>query len=128
MDARGLGERYCLGDLVGYATFPNEVIETIRSQAIPCIMGNYDLGVRNSSDGCGCAYKDERSEALGKRSIAWSSTHTTEENKVFLRGPPAQIPLQLGDLRVMLFHGSLRRINEYLYEDRPDASLERPLI
>ena len=27
----------------------------------------------------------------------------------------------------MLVHGSPRRINEYLYEDRPNASFERPL-
>ena len=36
---------YCLGDLVGYGAFPNEVIERIRDRAIPTIMGNYDDGV-----------------------------------------------------------------------------------
>lgn len=127
MDARGLDVRYCLGDLVGYATFPNEVVNTIHRLSIPCIMGNYDQGVGNSSDDCGCAYKDAVSEALGKRSIAWSNEHTTEENKAYLRALPGEIPLLLGDLRVLLVHGSPRRINEYLYEDRPDASLERLL-
>lgn len=127
MDERGLEKRYCLGDLVGYATFPNEVIQIIRERNIPCIMGNYDLGVGNSSDDCGCAYKDAHSQALGKLSIAWSNAHTTEENKAYLRELPAQIPLQLGDLKVMLVHGSPRRVNEYLYEDRPDRSLERLL-
>jgi len=38
-----------------------------------------------------------------------------------------QIPLQLGSLRVVLVHGSPRRINEYLFEDRPASSLERLL-
>jgi putative phosphoesterase len=127
MDERELTERYCLGDLVGYATFPNEVVELIRQRNIPCIMGNYDLGVGKSSDDCGCAYKDKEAEALGQRSIAWSNEHTTEENKAYLRALPSQIPLQLGDLKVVLVHGSPRRINEYLYEDRPDASLERLL-
>lgn len=127
MDTRGLAERYCLGDLVGYATFPNEVIESIRQLEVPCIMGNYDQGVGNSSDDCGCAYKDARSEALGKLSIAWSNAHTTEENKAYLRSLVDRIPLELGALKVMLVHGSPRRINEYLYEDRPDASLERLL-
>src|SRR5688500_6817224 len=102
MDERGLTDRYCLGDLVGYATFPNNVIETIRKLAIPCIMGNYDLGVGNNSDDCGCAYKDAESEALGKRSIAWSNEHTTEENRAYLRPLPERIPLQIGDLKVML--------------------------
>ena len=31
---------YCLGDLVGYAPFPNEVTERIRHEQIPTIMGN----------------------------------------------------------------------------------------
>jgi predicted phosphodiesterase len=45
MDQRELSPLYCLGDLVGYGTFPNEVIETIRERNIPTLMGNYDQGV-----------------------------------------------------------------------------------
>jgi diadenosine tetraphosphatase ApaH/serine/threonine PP2A family protein phosphatase len=119
--------RYCLGDLVGYGTYPNEVVEEIRRRGYPTIVGNYDEGVGNSSDDCGCAYKKPEDEALGKRSIAWTNAHTTDENKAFLRTLVPQIPLQLGDLRVMLVHGSPRRINEYLFEDRPESSLERLL-
>jgi len=127
MDRRGLTGRYCLGDLVGYATFPNEVIQAIQRLRIPCIMGNYDLGVGNNSDDCGCAYKDAHSEALGKLSIAWTNSRTTEENKAYLRQLPERLSLRLGDLNVVLVHGSPRRVNEYLYEDRPEASLERLL-
>ena len=107
---------------MGYGTFPNGVIETIRRQDIPTVMGNYDQGVGNSSDECGCAYRDPAAEALGKRSIAWSNAYTSQANKHFLRELPNQIPLQLGDLRVMLVHGTPRRINEYLFDDRPDKS------
>ncbi len=127
MDRRGLEKLYCLGDLVGYGTFPNEVIELIRERNIPTIMGNYDQGVGNSSDECGCAYKTAEEEALGKRSIAWTNAHTSDQNKAFLRSLQPQIPLQLGELKVVLAHGSPRRINEYLYVDRPDSGLERIL-
>ncbi len=128
MAARALNENlYCLGDLVGYGTFPNEVIAAIRERGIPTIMGNYDQGVGHSSDDCGCAYRTAEDRALGNQSIAWSNAHTSDENKAYLRSLVAQIPLQLGDLRVLLAHGSPRRINEYLYEDRPDSSLERIL-
>lgn len=118
---------YCLGDLVGYGTFPNEVIAAVRERNIPTLMGNYDQGVGNSSDDCGCAYQTPEARALGDRSIAWSNAHTTGENKAFLRQLLPQMPLRLGRLRVLLVHGSPRRINEYLYEDRPEASLERIL-
>jgi putative phosphoesterase len=127
MDARGPKERYCLGDLVGYATFPNEVVACIQAMNIPCVMGNYDQGVGNDSDDCGCAYKTPEAQALGNRSIAWSNAHTTPQSKAFLRGLLTDIRLQLGDLRVVLVHGSPRKINEYLFEDRPDPGLERLL-
>ena len=127
MEGRNLENRYCLGDLVGYGTFPNEVIDLIRESKVPTIMANYDQGIGNSSDECGCAYRDATAKALGKRSIAWTNAHTSAENKAFLRQLVDRIPLQSGDLRVLLVHGSPRRINEYLYEDRPDRSLERIL-
>jgi putative phosphoesterase len=127
MDDRGLPNRYCLGDLVGYGTYPNEVIEKIRDLEIPTLIGNYDQGVGNSSADCGCAYRDAFSKALGDRSIAWSNEHTLPENKEFLRQLPFKFPLQLGSFHILLVHGSPRKINEYLYEDRPESSLERLL-
>ena len=127
MQARDALNVYCLGDLVGYGVFPNEVVAAIRSRNIPTIMGNYDRGVGNNSDDCGCAYTSKLAEALGKRSIAWSNQHTTTENKEFLRQLTLHIPLQLDGLKVRLVHGSPRKINEYLYEDRPQRSLERLL-
>lgn len=127
MAARQLDNLYCLGDLVGYGTFPNEVIDAIRERDIPTITGNYDQGVGQDSDDCGCAYRTPEAQALGVRSIAWSNAHTTAENKTYLRQLVDKIPLQLGDLKVLLVHGSPRKVNEYLYEDRPEASLERLL-
>jgi predicted phosphodiesterase len=127
MDRRSLENRYCLGDLVGYGTFPNEVVAFVRDRKIPTLMGNYDEGIGNSRDECGCAYRDAVAKALGQRSIAWTNDHTTAENKAYLRQLPRHLPLLLGDLRVLLVHGSPRKINEYLYEDRPDSSLERLL-
>lgn len=127
IDKRSLPNLYCLGDLVGYGTFPNEVIAAVRERDIPTIMGNYDYGVGHDSDDCGCAYTHPVSEALGKRSIAWSNAHTDGGHKAYLRNLAANIPLQLGSLNVLLVHGSPRRINEYLFEDRPEKSLARLL-
>lgn len=127
IEDQGSSALYCLGDLVGYGTFPNEAISIVRERDIPTLMGNYDQGVGNGSDNCGCAYTSKAAEALGKRSIAWSNQNTSAENKLYLRGLPAQFPLQLAGLRIRLVHGSPRKINEYLYADRPDVTLERLL-
>lgn len=125
VETKGLTNLFCLGDLVGYGTSPNQIVEAIRQRDIPTIMGNYDLGVGNSSDDCGCAYKTPEARALGERSIAWTNQHTTDENKAYLRGLFESIHIHMGDYKILLVHGSPRKINEYLYSDRPDKSLER---
>lgn len=127
METRQLDNLYCLGDLVGYGVWPNEVVAAIRERGIPTIMGNYDQGVGIDSADCGCAYRTPEAQALGERSIAWSNAHTSAENKAYLRGLVASIPVQLGGLKVLLVHGSPRKVNEYLYEDRPEAGMERLL-
>ncbi|MCX8159567.1 MAG: metallophosphatase family protein [Candidatus Saccharicenans sp.] len=122
---RGADMVFCGGDLVGYGAFPNEVISLVRENHIPTIMGNYDQGIGNDSDDCGCAYRDELSRALGKRSIAWTREKVTAENKAYLRHLPERISLNLDGKKMLLVHGSPRRINEYLFEDRPAASIIR---
>ncbi|MGE5578012.1 MAG: metallophosphoesterase family protein [Syntrophothermus sp.] len=117
----------CAGDLVGYAPFPNEVIDLVRSEGIPSVMGNYDDGVGNDRPECGCAYKDEEAEALGQQSLNWTKAHTTTANKEFLRGLPNHISFPAGKYRVMVVHGSPRRINEYLFAEKPEATLKRVL-
>lgn len=115
----------CLGDLVGYAPFPNEVTQRIRDSQIPTIMGNYDDGTGFDRDECGCAYREPVERALGDRSFAWTKQHVTPENKAFLRTLVAQIRFDADGKRILLVHGSPRRINEYLFEDRPDSSFRR---
>lgn len=116
---------YCLGDLVGYGAFPNEVIEFIRERDISTVMGNYDEGVGFDMDDCGCAYKTVEEDRLGNLSLLWTRMHTIAENKAFLQELPLQIKLEGRRPHMLLVHGSPRKINEYLYEDRPKASFER---
>lgn len=127
VEARGLGNLYCLGDLVGYGTFPNQVIDVICGRSIPTVMGNYDLGVGNSCDDCGCNYKTDLERQRGELSIAWTNRYTTAERKAFLRSLPTCIPMQIGEMEVLLVHGSPRKVNEPVFEDRPDAYCEQLL-
>ena len=66
VEAKNVDAMYCLGDLVGYNTWPNEVINEIRKRGIPTIAGNYDLGIGRTSNDCGCAYKTEREKEKKK--------------------------------------------------------------
>jgi putative phosphoesterase len=121
----GIDSRYALGDLVGYAPWPNEVLERLRIEALPIVMGNYDDGTAFDRDECGCAYTDPVEKALGDESFAWTKAHVSDENRAWLQTLHPQIRFEADGLRFLLVHGSPRRINEYLYEDRDDATFTR---
>lgn len=116
---------YCLGDLVGYGARPNETVALIRERGIPTIMGNYDDGVGFDREDCGCAYKDAGERERGQASLRWTRAETTLGNKAYLRTLLPEIRFAVEGIRFRLVHGSPRRMNEYLFEDRDPRSLER---
>jgi putative phosphoesterase len=125
IDAERPDAIYNLGDLVGYGAKPNETIELIRKRGISTIMGNYDDGVGFDRNDCGCAYKDKDEEARGQASLYWTRKVTTPENKAYLRTFLPEIRFEAEGKRFRLVHGSPRRMNEYLFEDRDPRSLAR---
>lgn len=129
VDSRKPDAVYCLGDLVGYNIWPNEVINAIRTRNIPTIAGNYDFGVGRTSDDCGCAYKTDEERAMGQVSISFTNEIIGNEERRYLRTLPAHIrlefQLQNDIMNVLLVHGSPRKVNEYLFEDRDEKSLLR---
>ncbi len=120
---------YCLGDLVGYAPFPNEVIQEIRKRNIPTIAGNYDEGIGLTSDNCGCAYKEEEEKRNGAISISYTNQVINAAERAFLKNLPRHFALDFefeGEkFKFLMVHGSPRKINEYLFEDREENSLIR---
>lgn len=125
IDAMAPDAVYNLGDLIGYGAKPNETISLICERGIPTIMGNYDDGVGFDRDDCGCVYKDKDEEARGQESLFWTRDVTTPENKAYLRTLLPEIRFEAEGKRFRLVHGSPRRMNEYLFEDRDPRTLAR---
>jgi putative phosphoesterase len=125
IDEIGVDAIYCGGDLVGYGPHPNEVCELIEQRAIPTIYGNYDYAIGRELDDCGCAYVTAHDRELGQRSVAWTLEHTDQAAKQFMRALPFDLRFQVGETSVHLVHGSPRKVNEYLFEDKPASLYER---
>lgn len=129
VDRRSPDAIYCLGDLVGYNIWPNEVINAIRKRNIPTIAGNYDQGVGIAGDDCGCAYKTDHDKSNGEQSIAYTNSVVKSEERKYLRALPSHIRLeyQLNEekFNLLMVHGSPRKINEYLFVDREEKSMLR---
>jgi putative phosphoesterase len=125
IDERGVDGLYCGGDLVGYGPDPNGVCSLVERRAIPTIYGNYDYAIARDLTDCGCAYVTKHDRELGQRSVDWTLSHTGKQAKDFMRGLPFDLRFTLGRRRVRLVHGSPRKVNEYLFEDKPARTFER---
>lgn len=125
IDAAGLTERYCLGDLVGYGPDPAGVIDRIRASGIPTVLGNYDEGIANRRGECGCYYATGQAKADGAASYRFTEPLVDDERAAWLAALPLHLRLEHRGWRILLTHGSPRKINEYLLPDRTDAQLAR---
>ncbi len=121
----GIQRVYCGGDLVGYGPHPNQVCALIEEHSIPTIYGNYDYAIARDLQDCGCAYVTPHDRALGQRSVDWTLAHTDQASKDFMRGLPFDLRFDVGAVAVRLVHGSPRKVNEYLFEDKPASQYER---
>src|SRR5918996_79380 len=125
IDELGIEDVYCGGDLVGYGPHPDEVCALIAERAIPTIYGNYDHAIARDLEDCGCAYVTPHDREVGQLSVDWTLAHTGTAAKAFMRDLPFDLRFEVGTTAVHLVHGSPRRVNEYLFEDKPASLYER---
>ena len=118
---------YHLGDLIGYAPWPNEVVALLRDRAIAGVAGNYDSTTAVDYPHCGCRYENPRQEELSHRSYGWTRAHITVETKRFLAALPFRLDLRphgghdSAGPRLILVHGTPALNTLYWTEDRPDS-------
>jgi predicted phosphodiesterase len=121
-----VGATYHLGDLVGYAPWPDETVALLQELRIEGIAGNYDSTVAADYKHCGCKYEDPRQEALSHLSYEWTRRHVSAETKRGLAALPFRIDLRPGGghapgPKVVLVHGTPTLNTLYWTEDRDDA-------
>ena len=121
---------YHLGDLTGYAPWPNEVITLLRERRIPGIAGNYDSTLATDYKHCGCRAETPREEELSHLSFEWTRSHVTPETKKYLGSLPFRIDIRplgghVSGPTITLVHGNQTLNTVYVTEDRPDSFLEK---
>jgi predicted phosphodiesterase len=126
IESRQVDATYHLGDLVGYAPWPNETVSLLRDRHITGISGNYDSTVATDYAHCGCKYEDPHQAELSHLSYEWTRQHVTPATKKYLGELPFRLDLRpLGGHaagpRVILVHGTPVLNTVYWTEDRPDS-------
>lgn len=131
IDERGdVGAIYHLGDLTGYAPWPNEVVALLRKRAIRGIAGNYDSTVAMDYKHCGCRADTLHEEELSHISFEWTRSHVTPETKNYLASLPFRLDIRpfgghVSGPTITLVHGNQTLNTVYVTEDRPDSFLEK---
>lgn len=125
IDGRDVDAVYHLGDLVGYAPWPNEVVGLLDERGITGIAGNYDSTVATRYEHCGCRYEDARQEELSHLSYGWTLEHVTGETRARLAALPFRLDVRpAGGHRpgptIILVHGAPTLNTLYWTEDRSD--------
>ena len=57
--------------------------------------------------------------------MEWTLRNTSPAAKAFMRDLPFDLRFDVGGARVRLVHRSPRKVNEYLFEDKPARTFER---
>ncbi len=121
---------YHLGDLVGYAPWPNEVVARIDEAGIAGVAGNYDSTVATDYKHCGCRYEDARQEQLSHLSYAWTRAHVTPETRSLLGALPFRLDVRplgghVAGPTLRMIHGNQSLNTVYVTLDRPDTFLAK---
>lgn len=104
LDAIGVGDLLCLGDIVGYNADPVDCVQTLRERNAVAIAGNHDLIGIGRMGFDHTAVKVEYSLRRTRRSLSREATE-------YLALLPAT--RALGD-RVVMIHGGVREVDEYI--------------
>jgi predicted phosphodiesterase len=85
---------YCTGDLVGYASNPNEVIDLLRQNKVKCIMGNHDYACFNQR-------MQDNMLKNAYEAIVFTKWVLTQDSFSFLK----DLPWQINENEIYLTHG-----------------------
>ncbi len=123
---RGADSLFCLGDLGAFGPHPDRVFPLLIENGVRTIRGNYDDSLARGLDDCQCGYTDPRDNHFARISYRYTYENTSPRWRDWLGNLPTELRLNLGGRRVLLCHGSPRRMNEFLWESTsPDAFLDK---
>ncbi|MCE7734810.1 MAG: metallophosphoesterase family protein [Candidatus Heimdallarchaeota archaeon] len=126
METREFDAVINLGDLVGYYTEPNDVVEQVRKIANVSVLGNHDFAIIEPEALLYSTLQEAAKEALDHNKNLLESDHfswlKTLPLKIILKTPYATLTLVHGD-PVTIF-GYIYGLNEELFENSIKQSLK----
>ncbi len=113
---RGAERVFFLGDAGGFGPHPDRTVEIFESAGIEGVAGNYDIAIARGDADCGCGYTDPRDNRYAQLSYDYTLARSSAASRRYLASLAPHLRIRVGDARVLLCHGSPRRVNEFLWE------------
>lgn len=110
--SKGIHRIYCLGDISGYHSQPNLVIDLLKKEGVISIKGNHDMVITE---------KKFNREKPGDFVLWWNYDELTEDNIKYLANLPEELVLDIEGKSVKIVHGSPESIEEYIREGSPEV-------
>lgn len=112
-----------LGDLVGYLTRPNQVVELVRGAGWQCLAGNYDQAVLAGGEAGIEAFLKPGIGPEPRAVFAWTEGAVDQATRAFLAGLPGGISLEIAGTALLAVHGSPAGVRHYVYPEHPAQEL-----
>lgn len=126
--ARGVDAIWALGDFGAFGPHPDRAVEILRAANLPAIQGNYEESLSTGATDCHCGYVDPRDNFYAQISYDYTFAKTSEAHKQWMGTLPKTARLVFGDQRMLLCHGSPRKINEFLWRSMTPAPFVERLL
>jgi diadenosine tetraphosphatase ApaH/serine/threonine PP2A family protein phosphatase len=104
LDSVGVENVVCLGDLVGYAAYPDECIARVRERGWQTVLGNHDAAL-------GKPWALEAMNDVAQAGMLWSEKSVSDDNRQWL----ASLPMRLAQTHTVFTHASLYEPGEWHY-------------
>jgi len=126
--ARGVEAIFALGDFGAFGPHPDRTVDLLREARVPAIQGNYEESLSTGAGDCHCGYTDPRDNHFAQISYDYTRQKTSREHKAWMGTLPGHIRLTVGRRKLLLCHGSPRKINEFLWESTTPVAFIRKLL
>jgi len=124
LERRGADLVLVLGDLVGYLTRPNQVVEMVRRAGWSCLAGNYDQAVLTGGPAGIDRFLKPGIGPEPRAVFAWTEAAVDQATRAFLAGLPESISLKIDGQALLAVHGSPAGVRHYVYPDHPPEELQ----
>jgi len=120
---QGVEAIWNLGDFVGYGPFPDQVVRRMREEGAIGVIGGDDLKT--------LAFKKKQKKWRHKKTLdeflvyQWAYQNLSKPSRKYLKKLSQKAWLRIGELDILLTHGSPASAKESLTSDTPDKRLAK---